>query len=94
MSEKNTDRYISFLSLDCDEKARRITQYIERYAENSSDSSTLPKYFQTKLKARISLGQDELFFTCSQINTIRALFEEHDNPEALDLLEQVEQDCC
>ena len=94
MSEKNKDRYISFLGLDCDQKARRITQYIETYAENSPDSSPLSEYFQTKLEDRISLGQDELFFACSQINTIRTLLEEHGDIEALDLLEQIEEDCC
>ena len=91
MPDTNTDRYISFSGLDCDGKAQKLAQYIERYAQNSSQ---LSEYFRTKLENRISLGQDELFFTCSQINTVRDLFEENEDTEALNLLGQIEEDCC
>ncbi|MGF1498309.1 MAG: N(2)-fixation sustaining protein CowN [Elainellaceae cyanobacterium] len=47
-----------------------------------------------KLRDRLSLGQDELHFVGSQMNNIRALFEEYEDDQALDLLEQVEEDCC
>ncbi|MEM1241841.1 MAG: N(2)-fixation sustaining protein CowN [Cyanobacteria bacterium P01_H01_bin.26] len=92
MSQQNVNRYISFEGTDCEDKSCQIVSYIKQYAENSS--SPWSEYFRDKLESSLALGQDELFVVCSQMNNVRSLFEEHENTEALDLLEQVEEDCC
>lgn len=94
MAQQNIDRYVSFEGTDCDEKACRIVSYIKQYVEKPPHQSPWSEYFQAKLSNRLALGQDELFLACSQMNNIRSLFEEYEDTEALDLLEQVEEDCC
>jgi len=94
MTQKTTDRYISFQGIDCDGKAHRILSYIEQYVEEPPRYSPWLAYFQKHLSSRISLGQDDLYFVGSQINSIRSLFEDYDDTEALALLEQLEEDCC
>ena len=94
MSQQNMDRYISFQGIDCDGKAHRIMNWVKQYIESPPHHSPWPEYFQAKLRNRHSLGQDDLFFVCSQINNINSLFEEYEDAKALNLLEQVEEDCC
>ena len=94
MSQQSINRYLSFQGIGCDEKAHRLMSCIEQYTENPPHSSSWSKYFQVKLSNSLALGQDELFLVCSQMNNIRALFEEYEDAEALELLECVEEDCC
>lgn len=94
MSQQNIDRYVSFQGTDCDENARRLVSYIQQHIEKPPHPSPWLDYFQTKLSDRASLGQDELFVICSQMNNVRSLFEEYKNTEALSLLEYVEDVCC
>ena len=94
MSQQEVDRYVSFQGTDCDGKACRVVKHIEQYVENPPHSSPWLEYFQDKLNKRASLGQDALFLVCSQMNNIRSLFEEYKNIEALNLLENIEEDCC
>ena len=94
MSQKNVNRYISFEGTDCEEKSCRIIRYVKQYTENPPHPSLWSEYFRDKLESNVALGQDDLFIVCSQINNVRSLFEEYDDTEALDLLEQIEEDCC
>lgn len=94
MSQKNIDRYVSFQGTNCDEKARRLISYIQDHIKTPSHPSPWLDYFQDKLSDCISLGQDELFVICSQMNNVRSLFEEYKNTEALSLLEYIEDVCC
>ncbi len=92
--QSSLDRYVSFQGLDCDAKARQVLAYIEQYVANPPHPSPWLDYFRLRLANRQQLGADELYFVGSQINHVRALFEDYDNPEALALLEQVEEECC
>ena len=94
MSQKNVNRYISFEGTDCEAKSCQITSHIKQYTENPPHPSPWSEYFRDKLESSLALGQDELFVVCSQMNNIRSLFEEYEDTEALNLLEQVEEDCC
>ena len=94
MSQQNTDRYTSFRGIDCDGQACRVISYIKQYVESPPNHSPWIEYFQAKLRHRLSLGQDELSLVCGQMNNIYSLFEEYEATEALNLLEQVEEDCC
>ncbi|MEO0532651.1 MAG: N(2)-fixation sustaining protein CowN [Cyanobacteria bacterium P01_A01_bin.123] len=94
MSQHNVNRYISFEGTDCDAKSRCIISYVKQYADNPPHPSPWSEYFRGKLKNSLALGQDELFVVCSQMNNVRSLFEEYEDAEALNVLEQVEEDCC
>lgn len=94
MTEPKTDRYVNFQGIDCDGQASRIISQIEKYTQNSSLNSSWSKYFQAKLVERLSIGQDELHFICSQMNNVYSLFEEYGDAEALNLLEKIEEECC
>ncbi|MGD1952936.1 MAG: N(2)-fixation sustaining protein CowN [Leptolyngbyaceae cyanobacterium] len=94
MSQKNVNRYISFEGTDCEEKSRQIISCVKQYTEKPPRPSLWSEYFRDKLGSSLELGQDELFIVCSQMNNVRSLFEEYEDTEALNLLEQVEEDCC
>jgi N(2)-fixation sustaining protein CowN len=94
MIPPSSDRYVSFQGIDCDRKARQLMAYIKQYLEKPPHPSPWVDYFHTKLANQRTLEQDDLYFVGSQINSIHALFEEYRNDEALELLEQVEEDCC
>lgn len=94
MSQHNVNRYISFEGTDCDVKSRCIIDYIKQYTDHPPYSSPWSKYFRDKLQSSLALGQDELFVVCSQMNNVRSLFEDYNDIEALNLLEQIEEDCC
>lgn len=94
MTQPTSDRYVSFQGIDCDGKAQRLLGYIKQYIAESPYPSPWIDYFRTKLANQQTLGQDDLYFVGSQINSIYALFEEYNNEKALALLKQVEEDCC
>lgn len=89
-----TDRYLTFKNIDCDAMARQVVNCIQSYLNHSSQPSSWLKYFKIKLVERETMGQDELFFVGSQVNSIRSLFEEFEDVDALDLLDYVEENCC
>ncbi len=94
MTQPTGDRYVSFRGIDCDGKARQLLEYIKQYTAEPPHPSPWVDYFRTKLANQQSLGQDDLYFVGSQINSVHALFEEYNNEEALALLGQVEEECC
>ena len=90
-----TDRYITFDGIECDEQARRVMDCIRDCIETSREApSSWSAYFERKLDEIARMGQDELFVVGSQVNYIRALFEEHEHRTGLDLLDRIEDECC
>ena len=94
MTQQKTDRYVNFQGIDCDGNARLILGNIEKYTKNPPHNSSWSEYFRAKLRERVSIEQDELHFICSQMNNVYSLFEEYEDTEALNLLEQIEEECC
>lgn len=94
MTKQNIDRYVSFQGLDCDGKAKQILNSIEQYLHSPPHHSPWLDYFRDKLRRRLSLGQDELYFVACYVNDIRSLLEDYEDREALELLERVEEECC
>lgn len=94
MTEAKTNRYINFQGIDCDGQANRLFDYIEQCTTAPPTNSSWSEYFQAKLPERLLIGQDKLHFICSQMNNVYSLFEEYEATEALDLLEQIEEECC
>ncbi len=94
MAQQKTDRYVNFQGIDCDGQASKLIDYIDKYTKNPPHESSWSEYFGTKLRERVLIEQDELHFICSQMNNVYSLFEEYEDTEALNLLEQIEEECC
>ncbi|MBK1718342.1 N(2)-fixation sustaining protein CowN [Thiocystis violacea] len=91
---EKTDRYISFEGIECDEIARRILGFIRDCLGESDRASNWSSYFERAVVENERIGQDELFLVGSQVNYIRELFEHHGHQPGLDLLDQIEDECC
>ena len=99
MSQENnaTDRYVSFIGIECDRNAERIVGFIERLAKGPASENAYWQAFLAKIeksRAGDTATGDALFLVHSHINLIRDLFEDYDDQEAMDLLEKVEIECC
>ncbi|MBV5311269.1 N(2)-fixation sustaining protein CowN [Chromatium okenii] len=89
-----TDRYISFNGIACDDHAQHIVSALRIHIDNPACPAPWQTYFVTKLEETARRGQDELYFVGSQVNAIRELFIHYNDTGALQLLEQVEEECC
>ncbi len=88
------NRYASFNDLNCDGNARSLLEMIQQHLTQTNPANPWWQYFNLKLANREALGQDELFFVGSQVSQIREFLEQVHDGEALDLLDQVEEECC
>ena len=94
MTAETRDRYVTFNGLDCDANADRVMAFVnEQLAQLEKDDRWIG-YFDGKFAEQQRMGVDNLFFVGSQMNVLRAFFEEQDNEAAIELLYQVEQECC
>ena len=100
MATNKTNRYVTFKGIDGDGNARRLVSMLRRYIDNPETTNVFWEHFKKKLalagSAEANHGRvlDELFLVHSYINNIRELFEEHDDREALELLDQIEEESC
>ncbi|NJL01846.1 MAG: N(2)-fixation sustaining protein CowN [Spirulinaceae cyanobacterium RM2_2_10] len=94
MTSSGADRYVSFQGIDCEGDACTILKRVRAYASERARASAWADYLAARLAQQVALGQDDLFFVCSQVNPIRALLQERGDRQALDLLEHIEEDCC
>jgi hypothetical protein len=94
MKPCGNDRYVSFDGIDCDSNASRLLEIIQQHLSEMQPLAPWPRYFDLKLASRKTLGQDDLFFIGSQICQIREFLEQVHDHEALELLDQVEEECC
>jgi hypothetical protein len=88
------DRYVSFDGINCDVNASRLLDMIQQHLGDLGPANPWFQYFDLKLASRKTLGQDELFFVGSQICQIREFLEQVHDHAALELLDQVEEECC
>jgi len=88
-----TDRYESFNGIDCDGNARRVMEFIERNIA-AGHGNGFWEYFMAKRQPKSGPAPDDLFLVHCHINQIREFFEDCDDAEALELLMQVEEECC
>ncbi|OMG55185.1 N(2)-fixation sustaining protein CowN [Azonexus hydrophilus] len=89
-----TDRYVSFDGIDCAGNARRIMDCIALNMQISEQDHPFWQYFMAKRTPRSGPAPDDLFLVHAHINQIREFFEECGDQAALDLLFQVEEECC
>ena len=88
------DRYISFQGIDCAGNARRIMACIESHLAIPGRSNPFWDYFMKKRGGGSGPAPDELFLLHSNINQVRELFEAWDDQQSLQLLVQLEEECC
>jgi len=91
---QKTDRYLSFVGIDCAGNARRIIEYIERNQGTAGPAQAFWSYFMARREPAHGLPPDDLFLVHSYINQIRELFETSGDGDALALLLKVEEECC
>jgi N(2)-fixation sustaining protein CowN len=91
---RNTDRYVSFLGLNCDGKAREIMRLIDRHLAIPERNTRFWDYFARKRAGGSGPKSDDLFLIHSNLQEVRGLFETWDDTEALKLLDQLEEKCC
>ncbi|GFE61661.1 N(2)-fixation sustaining protein CowN [Geobacter sp. AOG2] len=94
------DRYVSFAGINGDENSRVLMEMLRRHIDDPEKTNAFWEKFKEKLN---SVGEpdktcgrclDELFLVHSYINNIRELFETYDDRDALELLEQIEEESC
>ncbi|MDO8989491.1 MAG: N(2)-fixation sustaining protein CowN [Sideroxyarcus sp.] len=91
---KESDRYITFNGIDCNGNASRVMSMIERNLPEAGTSKPFWEYFMAKRKPRSGPAPDDLFLVHCHLNQIREFFEERADAEALELLSQLEEECC
>ena len=89
-----TDRYISFQGIDCAGNARRIMISIDRHLSIPGRSTVFWAYFMKKRAGGAGPEPDDLFLLHSNINQVRELFETWNDDESMQLLIQLEEECC
>jgi hypothetical protein len=89
-----TDRYISFEGIDCDGNADRVMECIVNLLEQPGRNNAFWDYFMNKRAGGSGPKPDNLFLIHSNINQVRELFEECQDEEAINLLFQLEEECC
>nr|WP_207186026.1 N(2)-fixation sustaining protein CowN [Rubrivivax gelatinosus] len=91
---RKTDRYVSFSGIDCAGNARRIIETIDGHLAVPGRRDRFWEYFDRKRAGGSGPRPDDLFLVHSHLNQIREYFEAWDDAAALQLLDQVEQECC
>lgn len=96
---KVTDRYLTFVGIDCEGNSRKLMQMLRRHIDDPARTNPFWEKFKEKLAevdhpvpGRRQL--DELFLIHSYINNLEEIFERYDDQEALALLRQIESECC
>jgi hypothetical protein len=92
--QKQTDRYVSFIGIDCDGNARRVIELIEKHLAEPGQPEPFWEYFMSKRTPSSGPVPDDLFLVHSHINQIRELFEKLADEDALALLFNLEEECC
>jgi len=88
------DRYVSFVGLDCNGQAKRLIALLRPYMDDPLKSNAFWALFARKLAPESGPRHDELFLIHAHINILRDQLEAHEDEAALQLLDQIEQECC
>ncbi|MBK9219939.1 MAG: N(2)-fixation sustaining protein CowN [Uliginosibacterium sp.] len=91
-AERN--RYVSFIGLDCAGQARRLIGLLQPYMEDPEKTNAFWKLFAMKLSPVSGPTYDELYLIHAHLNILRDQLDMHGDAEALQLLEQIEHECC
>lgn len=93
-STSKSDRYVSFVGIDCDKKAKKVMECIDRHMAVPERNNAFWDYFSQKRSGLKGPKYDDLYLIHSSINQVRELFETWQDEEGLQLLNQLEVECC
>ena len=88
------DRYLSFVGLDCDAKARQLVEALRQAMEGNGRQDPFWDYFSAKLRGEKGPAHDELYHLHCHLNDLRDLLERWHEGELAALLESLEVECC
>ncbi len=98
---KTKDRYITFQNIDCYENAALVLDaMIALFEEKPEAKNSLWLNFMEKIPENYrevwSKGEekDTLYLVCANVFYISDLFEEYDFLQGIEVLDQVELECC
>lgn len=100
MSESK-DRYITFSNIDCYENAALVLDAMNELFELKPESKNelwvnfmqkIPKNYREVFKE--NNDHDTLYLVCANVFYISDLFEENDFDKGMEVLDQVELECC
>lgn len=94
MSKSESDRYVSFCNIACDENADKLIGMLDAHIKAPNGHEKWQQYFSDKRAEQQRMAHDNLHFIGNQINTLYAYFKECKDSVALELLYQLEQECC
>lgn len=94
MNKANLERYTSFNNIACDANAYKLVQLLETHICQANGEERWQLYFKEKRNQQVLLKQDDLNFIGHQTNTLYEYFSSCEDQQALDLLYQIEQECC
>ncbi len=88
------DRYVSFVGLDCDTKARRLVEGLRLTMGRGGRADPFWDYFAAKLDGTRGPAHDELYHIHSHLNDLRDLLDRWGEADLAILLEALEVECC
>lgn len=98
---KIKDRYITFENIDCYENAALVLDaMIALFTEKPESKNDLWVNFMDKIPDNYREvwqkgdEKDTLYLVCANVFYISDLFEEYDFEQGIEVLEQVELECC
>ena len=94
MKTVETDRYVSFCGIACDENSDKLIAMLDKHLRANHGSAEWQKYFNAKITEQKRMGRDNLNLIGNQTNPLYEYFNECEDSEATDLLYKVEQECC
>ncbi|MEI6894704.1 MAG: N(2)-fixation sustaining protein CowN [Colwellia sp.] len=94
MKTVETDRYISFFGIACDENADKLVSMLETHLHANHGAVQWQQYFNHKRIEQKRMQHDNLNLVGSQVNALYEYFNECKDQQALDLLYKIEQECC
>jgi len=89
-----TDRYLSFVGLDCDAKAQELVGALRAVMGKEGRQDPFWDYFEAKLNGTKGPAHDELYHLHCHLNDLRDLLDRWDEPSLAALLETLEVECC
>lgn len=96
------DRYITFSNIDCYENAALVLDAMNELFELKPESKNelwvkfmqkIPKNYREVFK-EINNDHDTLYLVCANVFYISDLFDDYDFEKGIEVLDQVELECC
>jgi hypothetical protein len=93
-NEPTPDRYVTFIGMDCDGKARQFIAGLRQSMDADGRDDPFWPYFAAKLDGTNGPAHDELYHIHCHLNDLRDLVDRWDESALGVLLENLETECC